>query len=183
MSIYILSDKSSEYFRGYDNVVNCWQNGVISPLPLRIIITNKYLSNVDTRDTRRWPRNRRILHINQKRHERRRNRSDYAYLFLERKSNCLKKGFFFFFFSSTLSTRFELIYHTYLARTCDFIEVSIRFLLFPFLDRSLTVKVCQLAGNWLPPSNQSVHRLIVLNQIQFAIVFTLISSDEHCFFI
>lgn len=92
-----------------------------------------------------------------------------------------KKVFFFFFFFSTLSTRFELIYHTYLARTCDFIEVSIRFLLFPFLDRSLTVKVCQLAGNWLPPSNQSVHRLIVLNQIQFAIVFTLISSDEHCF--
>lgn len=25
MSIYILSDKRREYFRGYDNVVNCWQ--------------------------------------------------------------------------------------------------------------------------------------------------------------
>ena len=121
MNTYQLrSDKRREYFRGYDNVALIAGKIEFLFFLCAQLLRIKTWAILDTRCNtlaRRWPRNRHTLHVNQKRHERRRSRSDYvSFCFSGRKSNCLQKRFLFFSFSLSLSlsTRFELIYHTYL---------------------------------------------------------------------
>lgn len=150
MNTYQLrSDKRREYFRGYDNVALIAGKIEFLFFLCAQLLRIKTWAILDTRCNtlaRRWPRNRHTLHVNQKRHERRRSRSDYvSFCFSGRKSNCLQKRFFSFsLFLSLDSFRINLSHVLAISFSSQFSPLL-------FLDRILTVKVCQLAGNWLLP--------------------------------